>query len=214
MDSFESSKIAGAVLIAALAIVMPKTLMQMWAEGAAHSGHAATGYTLPMPAGAVAAKGADTKAGKPGTPMQVAATDAAPAAGAPAAAGGSAAGGGIYDTVKPLLAAAKAEGGAATFKACAACHSGDKGGANKVGPALWGIVGRKTGGVDGFSYSEAMKGKGGDWTYDRLAGFLNNPKTYVAGTKMVYNGVQDPEKLADLLAYLGTLSDAPVPLPK
>lgn len=205
MDSFESSKIAGAVLIAALAIVLPKTLIQMQAESAAHGGHAAAGYTLPLPAGAVAAKGADPKATTPAA--------AAPTGGAPAAAG-SGAGGGIYDTVKPLLAAAKADGGAATFKACAACHSGDKGGANKVGPALWGIVGRKAGSADGFTYSEAMKTKGGDWTYDRLAGFLNNPKTYVAGTKMVYNGVQDPEKLADLLAYLGTLSDAPVPLPK
>ena len=135
-----------------------------------------------------------------------------------AAAGGiadaPAAAGNIFDTVKPLLAAAKPDGGAATFKVCSACHSGDKGGSNKVGPLLWGIVGRKTGSMDGFTYSEAMKAKGGEWTYDRLATFLNNPKGYVVGTKMVYNGVQDPEKLADLLAYLGTLSDQPVPLPK
>ena len=143
-----------------------------------------------------AAKSAEAGKGA-GAPMQLA---------APAAA--------IFDTVKPLLAAAKPESGAATFKICSACHAGDKGGANKVGPLLWGVVGRKTGSVDGFGYSEAMKAKGGEWTYDRLAQFLNNPKGYVVGTKMVYNGVQEPEKLADLLAYLGTLSDAPVPLPK
>jgi cytochrome c len=197
MDSFELSKIAGAVLCALLAIVMPKTLIEMRAEQAAHGGHSqAAGYTLPLPAAAAVA-------GKPaaGAPMAL--------AGLPAAAAGN-----IYDTVKPLMVAAKPDNGAATFKACAACHSSDKGGANKVGPALWNLVGRKVGGVDGFAYSEAMKGKGGEWSYDRLAGFLNNPKAYVAGTKMAYAGVTDPEKLADLLAYLGTMSDAPVPMPK
>ena len=193
MDSFEFSKIAGAVLCALLAIVLPKTLIDMRKEAALHDSHGAhaTGYTLPM-AVAGNAKHGDTA-------TQVA--TAAPA-------------GDIFGAVKPLLAAAKPDAGSATFKVCSACHSGEKGGANKVGPGLWGVVGRKTGSADGFNYSEAMKGKGGEWSYDRLAGFLNNPKVYVAGTKMVYNGVQDPEKLADLLAYLGTLSDSPVPLPK
>ncbi len=191
MDQDAFTMIAGAALSALLVIVLPKTLLDMRIEQAEHAGHEAqAGYTLPAPG----------KAGAAGA--------AATAAAAPAATGD------IFGTVKPLLAAAKADGGAATFKICAACHSGEKGGANKVGPALWGVVGRKTGSVDGFAYSEAMKGKGGEWTYDRLAGFLNNPKGYVAGTKMVYNGVQDPEKLADLLAYLGTLSDSPMPLPK
>ena len=194
MDSFEISKIAGAVLGAALAIVLPKTLATMRAESAAHGEHATqAGYTLPLP-------GAAAKHGEAG---------AAQPAAAPGAADGA-----IFDKVKPLLAAAKPDGGAVTFKVCSACHSGDKGGANKVGPVLWGVVGRKTGSVDGFGYSEGMKGKGGEWTYDRLAAFLSNPKGYVAGTKMVFNGVADPEKLADLLAYLGTLNDTPVPLPK
>jgi cytochrome c len=197
MDSFEFSKIAGAVLLAALAIVLPKTLMDMRVESAAHGGrHEVAGYVLP----AAAAKPAD---GKSGASAQVA-----------AATPGAATDAGLFDKVKPLLAAAKPDAGSATFKACAACHSGDKGGANKVGPALWGVVGRKTGAHEGFNYSEPMKAKGGDWTYDRLAAFLNNPKGYIPGTKMVYNGVQEPEKLADLLAYLGSLSDSPVPLPK
>lgn len=192
MDQHEHKTpiIIGAALAALLAIVLPKTLLDMRAEQAEHSGHAEVGYTLPAP-------GAGAKPGAPGAPVAVAA-----------------AGADIFATLKPLLAAAKPEGGAATFKVCSACHSGEKGGANKVGPLLWGVVGRKTATMDGFAYSEAMKGKGGDWTYDRLAGFLNNPKGYVVGTKMVYNGVQDPEKLADLLAYLGTLNDTPVPLPK
>ena len=213
MDSFEFSKIAGAVLCALLAIVLPKTLIDMRKEAALHDSHGAhaTGYTLPMPEGAAKAvagktgtQAAEAKHGD-GAPMQLAATGGA----APAAPAGD-----IFGTVKPLLAAAKPDAGSATFKVCSACHSSEKGGANKVGPGLWGVVGRKTGSADGFNYSEAMKGKGGEWSYDRLAGFLSNPKGYVAGTKMVYNGVQDPEKLADLLAYLGTLSDSPVPLPK
>jgi cytochrome c len=207
MDSFEFSKIAGGVLLALLAIVLPKTLLEMRAETAAHDNHReAAGYALPTTQGAAPVQ----TAGKSGTPMQVAAAPGAPAAGATAPATDA----GSFDKLKPLLAAAKPEAGAATFKACAACHSGDKGGANKVGPALWGVVGRKTGAHEGFNYSEAMKAKGGDWSYDRLAAFIANPKGYVPGTKMVYNGVQDPEKLADLLAYLGSLSDQPAPLPK
>ena len=189
MDSFELAKIAGAFLLAALAIVMPKTLIDMRAESAAHEAGTMAGHTEAKPVKAGTAMAAvDTHA--PAAPVD------------------------IFAAVKPLLAAAKPEGGAATFKVCSACHSGDKGGTNKVGPLLWGVVGRKTGTIDGFTYSEAMKGKGGEWTYDRLAAFLNSPKAYVPGTKMVYTGVQDPEKLADLLAYLGTLSDMPVALPK
>ena len=158
MDSFEQAKIAGAFLIAALAIVLPKTLIDMRAESAAHK--AGTAHT------------ADAKPAKPGEHVALTA----------AATGTAAAPVDIFATVKPLLATAKPEGGAATFKVCSACHSGDKGGANKVGPALWGVVGRKTGSMDGFAYSEAMKAKGGEWTYDRLAGFIYNPKGYVAGT--------------------------------
>jgi len=195
MDSWEFSKIAGAVLCALLAIVMPKTLMDLRAISAAHGGSHATGYDLPMPTAAKAGGKGDTK---------LAAIGAAPAAAA----------GNIFDAVKPLLATVKPDAGAAAFKACAACHSAEKGGANKVGPALWGVVGRAKGGVEGFNYSAALKGMGGNWGYAELAGFINNPKAYAAGTKMVYAGINDPEKLAEMVAYLGTLSDAPVALPK
>lgn len=204
MDSWEFNKLAGAVLAAALAIVLPKTLIDLSAQNASH-GHGGdhAGYTLPMPE----ATGKPGKAGDKAAPAgeKLAAVGSAPAA---------AAAGNIFDTVKPLLTKAKAENGAASFKACAACHSAEKGGANKVGPAMWGVVGRKKGAVDGFNYSAALKGHGGEWNYETLAGFIQNPKGYLAGTKMVYAGLNDPEKLADLLAYLGTLSDSPVPLPK
>jgi cytochrome c len=217
MDSWELSKIAGAVLLALLAIVLPKTLLEMRAESAGHSGdHASVGYNLPgsevaaIPAKtdskSASAAPAEAKGAAPG--VAVAAGAAAPAA-APAAPAGA-----IYDAVKPLLAAAKPEAGAATFKSCNACHSPDKGGANKVGPALWGIVGRSQGAAEGFNYSAGLKAKGGNWTAENLVAFLNNPKGYIAGTKMIYGGITDPEKLADLLAYLNTLSDSPAPLPK
>ena len=202
MDSLETSKIAGAILCAALAIILPKTLIEMQKEAAERGDHTAeVGYTLPAPAATTADKSAAKSGDKPGAPMALTGSPAAPA-------------GDIYAAVKPLFVSAKPDNGAATFKVCSACHSNEKGGANKVGPVLWGVVGRKTGSVDGFAYSQGMAGKGGEWTYDRLAGFINNPKTYVPGTKMAYAGIQDPEKLADLLAYLGTLNDAPLPLPK
>jgi cytochrome c len=219
MDTVEFSKFAGAILLAALAIVLPKTLLEMSSQRVPHDGAqpAHVGYTIPgselvagAPKAGVAKAGADAKAGA-AAPI---ANAAGPAPGGTSPPAAAPAGGSIFDAVKPLLATAKPDSGAATFKVCTACHAGEKGGANKVGPALWGIVGRPKGSADGFNYSASLKGLGGDWTYDKLAGFINNPKAYAAGTKMVYGGIADPEKLADLLAYLGTLSDNPVPLPK
>ena len=96
---------------------------------------------------------------------------------------------------------------------CQACHSFDKGGPNKVGPNLWGIVGRKVASIAGFTYSEAMKSKGGNWGYDELYKFLANPKGVVAGTKMGFAGYPKFDDRANLLSYLRTLSDAPVPMP-
>lgn len=199
MDSWEFNKLAGAVLLALLTIVLPPTL----AELNSHAKHDdSVGYTLPMPeTKKVAAK--DGKTAPAGEKLAAVGGGAAPAAPS---------GGSIVDTVKPLLASAKPDAGAATFKACAACHSVEKGGANKVGPALWGVVNRDKGAVDGFGYSAALKGMGGKWTPENLVAFIHNPKAYVAGTKMVYGGLNDPEKLADLVAYLNTLSDSPAKL--
>jgi cytochrome c len=118
--------------------------------------------------------------------------------------------------VLALLPKANADAGADIFKKCLSCHTPDKGGRDLVGPNLWGIVGRKVASADSFEkrYSDAMKGHGGEWTRERLAAYLHNPAKAVPGNKMVFAGVPDERDLADLLAYLRTLSDSPAPLPK
>jgi cytochrome c len=113
-----------------------------------------------------------------------------------------------------LLAAASAENGEKAAKKCAACHSFDKGGANKVGPNLYGVVNRPIASHEGFSYSEALTGKSGEtWDYEHLDQFLLNPKTYAPGTKMSFAGVSKDAERADLIAYLRSLADEPAPLP-
>jgi cytochrome c len=113
-----------------------------------------------------------------------------------------------------LLAKADPKKGAADVKVCESCHNLEKGGAIKVGPPLYGVVGRPKGKYPGFDYSDGMKAKGGDWTYADLNEFITKPSAYVSGTKMTYPGQPDDEKRADIIDYLHTLSDNPVPLPK
>lgn len=112
-----------------------------------------------------------------------------------------------------LLASASLEKGASLAKACGACHNFDKGAGAKIGPPLWGVVDRPVGTIPGFSYSEALKGKGGEWSLEKINAFITSPKGYAPGTKMTYAGEADPQKRADILDYLHTLSDSPKPLP-
>lgn len=113
-----------------------------------------------------------------------------------------------------LLASADPAAGANVAKKCAACHSFDKGGPNKVGPDLWGVVGRDVGKHEGFSYSTAMAEHGGKWTFDDLNDFLKSPKAHVPGTKMAFAGLPKETDRADVIAYLRSLADDPVPLPE
>ncbi len=115
--------------------------------------------------------------------------------------------------VLAMLADADLDRGRKVAKKCAACHSIDKGGANKIGPHLWGVVGRPKGAAEGFSYSDAIKGLGGNWSFEDLDHFLANPKSFVSGTKMSFAGVKNPEDRAALIAFLRTLSDSPLALP-
>lgn len=112
-----------------------------------------------------------------------------------------------------LLAKADADKGKALTKVCATCHSFDKGAPAKVGPNLYGVVERAKASEAGFGYSDAMKAKGGKWTFEDLDAFITSPKTFVAGTKMGFGGEPDAGKRADIIVYLRSLSDAPVPLP-
>lgn len=117
---------------------------------------------------------------------------------------------------KPIaffLAAADTARGEAGFKKCQSCHNAAKGGANGIGPGLWGVVGRPVGKHGGFAYSEAVAGHGGNWTWDELSAWLANPKKHIAGNKMAFAGIGKPNDRADIVAYLNTQSDAPLPLP-
>ncbi|MEO5324912.1 cytochrome c family protein [Mesorhizobium sp. CC13] len=120
--------------------------------------------------------------------------------------------------IAQLLAAANAEAGAAVFKKCAACHTADNGGPNKVGPNLWNIVNRPIASHEGFAYSGPMKefSQGGSvvWDFEHLSNFITSPKGLVKGTAMGFAGIKKPDERANLIAYLRTLSDSPAPLPE
>lgn len=117
------------------------------------------------------------------------------------------------ESVTPLLASADLEAGQKASKRCTACHTLDKGGANRAGPNLWSIVGKAIGSVDGFSYSDALGNKGGVWSYDDLNAFLADPKAFATGTKMNFAGLKDVQDRADIIAYLRQQADTPAPLP-
>ncbi|MEM9356509.1 MAG: cytochrome c family protein [Pseudomonadota bacterium] len=184
MDSFELNKIAGAVLAALLVIFGGKEIIHI-AEGGHAKGTKKAGYTLPV---------------------EVA--SAAPSGAAPAAKKGF-----EFATVAALLPTAKVDAGQGVFKKCATCHTPNQGGKNGQGPNLWNIVNRDLAASDGFKYSKAMAQKGGKWDYESLALFLHKPKTWLKGTKMAFAGLKKPADIANLLAYMQSLSDSPVPFP-
>lgn len=131
-----------------------------------------------------------------------------------------AAGGGAPEkeevSIATLLQSADAERGQNVFKRCAACHTNEKGGANKVGPNLYNIVNRPAASIDGFGYSAAMKefaADGNKWDFDHLNKFLTSPKGFIKGTSMGFAGDKKDNERADLIAFLATLADTPVPMP-
>jgi cytochrome c len=134
----------------------------------------------------------------------------------PAAQGAAAEGGAPAQDqpIETLLASADPKRGESAAKKCLTCHTFGKGEPNKVGPNLWGVIGRDRASHPGFNYSAAMKGKPGKWTIDDINHFVTNPKGFVPGTSMSFAGVPRATERADILAYLNTVSDNPAPLPK
>jgi cytochrome c len=117
------------------------------------------------------------------------------------------------EPIEPLLAAANVQQGEVVFKKCTSCHTIEKGGPNRIGPNLYGIVGAHKAKHPGYTYSSAMEGKGGDWSLDDLNVYLYSPRDFVPGTKMSFAGIKDDKERADLIAYLMKQSDSPMPLP-
>jgi cytochrome c len=130
-----------------------------------------------------------------------------------AAGGGGAQAAAQAEPLPVLLAKADPAKGQAAARKCASCHTFESGGANKVGPNLYGVVGRPVASHGGFNYSAALKSKGGEWSYEALDAFVHAPKQAVPGTIMAFAGVGQAQERADLLVYLRTLAASPAPLP-
>ena len=119
----------------------------------------------------------------------------------------------LPEPIMAMLATADIEKGAKISKACAACHSFDKGGPVKQGPNLWGVVGKAKASASGFSYSDAMAEKGGEWDYDALNHLMWKPKKYIPGTKMNFAGLKKAKDRAALIGWLREQADSPAALP-
>lgn len=114
-----------------------------------------------------------------------------------------------------LLAEADPAKGQALFAKCASCHTVDSGGANGIGPNLYGVMGETIGtGHGGFAFSDALKSHGGSWTFENMDAWLKSPKAFAPGTKMTFAGMGKPEERAAMLVYLNSLGvNMPLPPP-
>ena len=114
--------------------------------------------------------------------------------------------------IMALLASVSAADGKKVFKKCAACHSIAKGGGNKIGPALWGVLGRQAGSISDYKYSKAMATHGKSWSFEEMNGFLIKPKDWIKGTKMTFVGLKKETERAAVILYMNNNTDSPLPL--
>ena len=114
--------------------------------------------------------------------------------------------------IMALFASTSAAEGAKVFKKCAACHSIAEGGKNKIGPALWGVLGRQAGSLPDYKYSKAMAAYGKKWSFEEMNGFLIKPKDWIKGTKMSYAGLKNEKERAAVILYMNENTNSPLPI--
>jgi len=115
--------------------------------------------------------------------------------------------------IKVFLDLGSIDHGKIVVKKCIGCHSISKGGGNKIGPALWGVIGRKIGSIGDYKYSKAMSGFGKNWDFEAMNSFLIKPKDYIKGNKMAFAGISKEKDRASVILYLNEQGDSPLPLP-
>ena len=116
------------------------------------------------------------------------------------------------ENIMALFASTSAADGAKIFKKCIACHSIARGGSNKIGPALWGVLGRQAGSISDYKYSKAMAVHGKAWSFDEMNDFLTKPKNWIKGTKMSFAGLKNAKDRAAVILYMNENTDNPLPL--
>tara|TARA_Y100000590_G_scaffold428524_1_gene539950 strand:- start:214 stop:732 length:519 start_codon:yes stop_codon:yes gene_type:complete len=116
------------------------------------------------------------------------------------------------ENIMALFASVSSADGQKVFKKCAACHSISQGGGNKIGPALWGVIGRKAGSTSDYKYSKAMAAHGKVWSFEEMNGFLIKPKDWIKGTKMAFAGLKNARERAAVILYMNENSSNPLPL--
>ena len=114
--------------------------------------------------------------------------------------------------IMTLFASTSVDDGAKVFKKCTACHSIAQGGGNKIGPTLWGVLGRKAGSISDYKYSKAMAAHGKTWSFDEMNNFLIKPKDWIKGTKMSFAGLKNAKDRAAVILYMNKNTDNPLPL--
>ena len=114
--------------------------------------------------------------------------------------------------IMALFASTSAAEGAKVFKKCAACHSIVEGSGNKIGPTLWGVLGRPAGSIPDYKYSKAMAEHGKNWSFEEMNGFLKKPKGWIKGTKMSFAGLKKAKDRAAVILYMNENTNSPLPL--